>query len=274
MLNCFVPDDTSETRPMWTVPAAQYRDWLAAQPAQVRAWLEGSSFEPKAGRSALLPDANGTPGGALLLLSEPLEPWDFAAARDRLPAGDWRLEPAADRLDLGQAALGWALASYRFDRYRKGEAKPVRLAIPANPATERANTIAEAVFLARDLINTPAGDLGPAELAEAAAAVAARSGAAFQTIEGAALLEQNYPALYTVGQASARPPRVVDLAWGDAGAQKLTLVGKGVCFDTGGLDLKTSSSMQLMKKDMGGAAVTLALAQVVMALDLPYACAC
>jgi leucyl aminopeptidase len=269
MLNCFVPDDTSETRPMWTVPAAQYRDWLAAQPAQVRAWLEGSSFEPKAGRSALLPDANGTPGGALLLLSEPLEPWDFAAARDRLPAGDWRLEPAADRLDLGQAALGWALASYRFDRYRKGEAKPVRLAIPANPATERANTMAEAVFLARDLINTPAGDLGPAELAEAAAAVAARSGAAFQTIEGAALLEQNYPALYTVGQASARPPRVVDLAWGDAGAQKLTLVGKGVCFDTGGLDLKTSSSMQLMKKDMGGAAVTLALAQVVMALDLP-----
>jgi leucyl aminopeptidase len=269
MLNCFVPDDTSETRRIWTVLAAQYREWLAGQPAHVRAWLGSSSFEAKPGRSALLPGANGTPGGALLLLSEPVELWDFAAARDRLPAGDWRLEPAGDGLDFGQAALGWALASYRFDRYRKSEPKLVRLAVPVAPAIERANTIAEAIILARDLINTPAADLGPAELADAAAAVAARSGAAFGTIEGAALLEQNYPAIYAVGQASTRPPRVIDLAWGDAGAPKLALVGKGVCFDTGGLDLKTSSNMQLMKKDMGGAAVTLALAQVVMALDLP-----
>ena len=269
MLNCFVPDGRSETRPIRTVPAAQYRDWLAAQPAQVRGWLEGSSFEAKAGRSALLPDADGTPGGALLLLSEPAEPWDFAALRDRLPAGDWRLESGADGLDLDQAALGWALASYRFDRYRKSERKLVRLAIPADPATKRANMIAEAIFLARDLINTPAADLGPAELAEAAAAVAVRFGAGFGTIEGAALLEQNYPAIHAVGQASFRPPRLIDLAWGEAGAPKLTLVGKGVCFDTGGLDLKTAGNMQLMKKDMGGAAVTLALAQVVMALSLP-----
>jgi leucyl aminopeptidase len=268
MLNCFVADGRSETRPIWTVPTARYRDWLAGQPAHVRGWLEGSSVEAKAGRSALLPDADGRPGGALLLLSEPAEPWDFAAVRDRLPAGDWRLEPA-DGLDLGQAALGWALASYRFDRYRKSEPKPVRLAIPADPATERANTIAEAVFLARDLINTPAADLGPAELADAAATVATRFGAGFGMIEGAALVEQNYPAVYAVGQASTRPPRVIDLAWGDPGAPRLTLVGKGVCFDTGGLDLKTSGNMQLMKKDMGGAAVTLALAQVVMALALP-----
>ena len=269
MLNCFVPDGSSETRPVWTIPAAQYRDWLAAQPAHVRAWLEGSQFEGKAGRSALLPDADGAPGGALLLLSEPAEPWDCAALRDRLPAGDWRLEPGGNKLDRGQAALGWALASYRFDRYRKNDRKLVRLAIPADPATERANTIAQAVFLARDLINTPAADLGPAELAEAAAAVAARSGAVLATVEGEALLEQNYPAIHAVGQASTRPPRMIDLAWGEADAPKLTLVGKGVCFDTGGLDLKTSSNMQLMKKDMGGAAVTLALAQVVMALALP-----
>ena len=188
MLNCFVPDGSSETRPVWTIPAAQYRDWLAAQPAHVRAWLEGSQFEGKAGRSALLPDADGAPGGALLLLSEPAEPWDCAALRDRLPAGDWRLEPGGNKLDRGQAALGWALASYRFDRYRKNDRKLVRLAIPADPATERANTIAQAVFLARDLINTPAADLGPAELAEAAAAVAARSGAVLATVEGEALL--------------------------------------------------------------------------------------
>jgi len=269
MLNCFVPDGSSETRPIRTVPAAQYRDWLAAQPAQVRAWLDGSSFEAKAGRSALLPDAHGSPDGALLLLSDLAEPWDFAALRERLPAGDWRLEPDGGGLDLGQAALGWALASYRFDRYRKNDRKPVRLAIPADPATERADSIAEAIFLARDLINTPAADLGPAELAEAAAGVAARFGARFGTVEAEALLEQNYPAVHAVGRASARAPRVVEVAWGEAGAPKLTLVGKGVCFDTGGLDLKTSSNMQLMKKDMGGAAVTLALAQVVMALALP-----
>ena len=234
----------------------------------MRAWLEGTSFEAKAGRSALLPDADGAPGGALLLLSDPPEPWDFAALRERLPAGDWRLEPA-DGLDLGQAALGWALASYRFDRYRKNEAKPVRLAVAAEPAIERANATAEAIFLARDLINTPAADLGPAELAEAAAAVAGRFGAEFATIEDQALLDRNYPAVYAVGQASTRPPRLIDLTWGEAGAPKLTLVGKGVCFDTGGLDLKPSSGMQLMKKDMGGAAITLGLAQVIMALALP-----
>ena len=269
MLNCFVPEGRNGARPVWTVPAARYREWLAPQPAHVRAWLEGSQFEVKVGRSALLPDAAGAPGGALLVHGEVAEPWDFAALRDRLPAGDWRLEPGSDGLDVGQAALGWALASYRFDRYRKNEPRPVRLAIPVNPDTERANTIAEAIFLARDLINTPAADLGPAELAEAAASVAARSGAAFGTIEGAALLDQNYPAVHAVGQASARTPRLIELTWGEADAPKVTLVGKGVCFDTGGLDLKPASNMQLMKKDMGGAAVTLALAQVVMALALP-----
>jgi leucyl aminopeptidase len=269
MLNCFVAQASSEARPVRTVPAKKYGDWLVEQPAYVRAWLEGSSFEAKAGRSALLPDADGSPSGALLLLSEPAEPWDFAALRDRLPVGDWRLEPGAEGLDVGQAALGWALASYRFDRYRKSEPKPVRLAIAVDPTVERAHTIAEAIILARDLINTPAADLGPAELAEAVAAIAGRFGATFGTTEGAALLEQNYPTIQAVGQASVRAPRMIDLVWGEEDAPKLTLVGKGVCFDTGGLDLKTSSNMQLMKKDMGGAAVTLALAQAVMALALP-----
>jgi leucyl aminopeptidase len=268
MLNCFVPDDASETRPIWAVRATDYRDWLAAQPAHVRAWLDGSGFEAKAGRTALLPGPDGTPVGALLLLGDPpTEPWDFAALRERLPAGDWRLEPATE--PLGAVALGWALASYRFDRYRKNDAKRVRLAIAADPATERASTIAQAVFLARDLINTPAADLGPAELADAAAEVAERSDAAFRALEGEALLEHNYPAVYAVGQASPRPPRVIDLIRGEPDAPKLTLVGKGVCFDTGGLDLKTASNMQLMKKDMGGAAVTLGLAQAVIALALP-----
>jgi leucyl aminopeptidase len=269
MLNCFASAGTSETRPVWAVAAAGYRDWLEGRSAPVRAWLDGSAFEPKAGRSALLPGPDGAPDGALLLLSEPAEPWDFAALRDRLPAGDWRLEGGAESSARGNAALGWALASYRFDRYRKNGAKPVRLAVALEPAIERANAVAEAIFRARDLINTPAADLGPAELAEAVAEVAARFDAGLRALEGEALLEQNYPAIYAVGQASPRAPRVIDLVWGEPGAPKVTLVGKGVCFDTGGLDLKTASTMQLMKKDMGGAAVTLALAQAVMALALP-----
>src|SRR5262245_14604500 len=204
MLTCFAPDATSGTRPIWTVPAGRYRDWLAEQPSHVRAWLEGTVFEAKAGRSAPLPDADGAPGGALLVLNEPSEPWDFAALRERLPAGDWRLEPGANELDTSQAALGWALASYRFERYRKSESKPVRLAVAAEPEVERGNATAEAIFLARDLINIPAADLGPAELAEAAATVARRFSAEFATIEDRALLDRNYPAVYAVGQASTR----------------------------------------------------------------------
>jgi leucyl aminopeptidase len=269
MLNCFAAGAGTGARPVHVVPAAGYRDWLRGQPAPVRAWLEGSQFEAKAGRSALLPGSDGAPGAALLLHSEPAEPWDFAALRDRLPAGDWRLEPAAGNVDLGAAALGWALASYRFERYRKKESRPVRLVVAADPTSARANAIAEAVFLARDLINTPAADLGPAELADAVSGAAARFGAACRTIAGEDLLAQNFPAIHAVGQASTRAPRLIDLAWGEANAPKLTLVGKGVCFDTGGLDLKTSGNMQLMKKDMGGAAVTLGLAQAVMALALP-----
>jgi leucyl aminopeptidase len=269
MLNCFITDGTSATRPVWTVPAATYRDWLAAQPPERRAWLEGSAFEPKPGRSALLPGPDGGPAGALLLLGEVAAPWDYAAARGRLPGGDWRFEDAGGAFDPGAAILGWALASYRFERYRKAEGEAARLAIGTDAAAERASTIAEAVYLARDLINTPAGDLGPAELSDAAAAVAKRFGAAFRTVEDPGLLAEQYPALHAVGKASVRAPRVIDLVWGQPDAPKVTLVGKGVCFDTGGLDIKPASGMQLMKKDMGGAAVTLGLAQAVMALSLP-----
>src|SRR5690606_30968261 len=123
MLNCFVADSGAGTRPVHVVAASQYRDWLSRQPAHVRAWLEGSAFEAKAGRSALRPGADGGPAAALLVQSEPAEPWDFAALRDRLPAGDWCLQAAGGELDPGTAALGWALASYRFERYRKNNSK-------------------------------------------------------------------------------------------------------------------------------------------------------
>jgi leucyl aminopeptidase len=217
----------------------------------------------------LLPGAQGAPEEALLISSDPAELWDFAGLRGRLPAGAWRLEPHGGEIDLGQAALGWALSSYRFERYKKRDAKNVCLVVADDPATRRATAIAEAIRLARDLINTPALDLGPAELAEATERVAARFGADFDTIVGEDLRTRNFPAIWTVGQASPRAPRLIDLRWGDPTAPQVTLVGKGVCFDTGGLDLKTAGNMALMKKDMGGAAVTLGLAHAIMALDVP-----
>jgi leucyl aminopeptidase len=272
MLSCFVTGAPAGARPVVALPATGYREWRSAQPERIRAWLEGSGFEAKGGASALLPGADGAVEGALLVLGEAAEPWDFAALRAKLPAGDWRLETAGETPDLAQAALGFALAGYRFERYRKprdNDRKEVRLALGADEPARRASLVAEAVFLARDLINTPASDLGPAELADAAGSVAERFDAAIRTIEGDALLAENYPAIHAVGRASSRAPRVVELLWGEPDAPRLTLVGKGVCFDTGGLDLKSAQGMLLMKKDMGGAAVALGLGQAVMAQALP-----
>ena len=269
MLSCFAAAESTETRPVAILTAARYAGWLAERPEAIRNWLQATGFEPKPAASALLPAGDGSLAGALLILSEPVEPWDFAGLRGRLPAGHWRFEWAGSEPEVGQAALGWALASYRFERYRRREAKPVQLALDDQAALRGSEAVAEAVWLARDLINTPASDLGPAALAESVGTVAARFGAKFRTIEGEALLAENYPAIHAVGRASAQAPRLVELNWGEAGAPKVTLIGKGVCFDTGGLDLKTSQNMLLMKKDMGGAAVTLGLAQAIMALDVP-----
>jgi leucyl aminopeptidase len=269
MLPCFVAAGEAAARPVAVIPAAGYAAWQADQPDALRGWLNGIGFEAKPGSATLLPGPEGALAGALLILSEPVEPWDFAALRGRLPAGDWRLEWQGSGAEVDQAALGWALASYRFGRYRKQPSKPVRLVVEGDAPPRQAETATEAVYLARDLINTPASDLGPAELAAAAEAVATRFGAAFRTIEGDRLLAENYPAIHAVGRASPRAPRLIELVWGAADAPKLTLVGKGVCFDTGGLDLKNSQNMLLMKKDMGGAAVTLGLAQAVMAENLP-----
>jgi leucyl aminopeptidase len=270
LLTCLTAEAT-EARPVVVVTTAGYEPWRERQPEPRRRWLEASGFRAKAGRVALLPGADGSVEAALLVTAAPAaELWDFAALRDALPAGDWRLEAVDGEPDLGAAALGFALADYRFDRYRKVEGREVRLVVGEDAAVRRARAVAEGVHLARDLINTPASDLGPAELAEAARRMAERHGARYAEVAGDELIERNFPAIHAVGRASARPPRFLEFARGDeAGAPKVTLVGKGVCFDTGGLDIKPSDGMLLMKKDMGGAAIMLGLAHAVMALDLP-----
>ncbi len=263
MLPCFAPAG-SVARQVQVVTVAGFADWLRSAEARTRHWLDATAFKAKAGAVALLPDGEGELALALLVTGDPATPWDAAALQAALPAGTWAVADPD-----GHVALGWALAAYRFTRYRHSEAEPPVLALEPNPRVERACAIAEATWLARDLVNTPANDLGPAELAEAVAGVAARFGATCSVVVGEELLDANFPAIHAVGRASVRAPRLVDLTWGDPAAPKLTLVGKGVCFDTGGLDIKPSSNMLMMKKDMGGAALMLALAQCVMALGLP-----
>ncbi|MFO1068343.1 MAG: leucyl aminopeptidase family protein [Geminicoccaceae bacterium] len=264
-LVCFA-STSAEARPVHVVPAGRWSGWLAAQSEARRAWLEGSGFKGKAASAALLPAEAGHGLEAVLVTSEPEQPWDAAALFAVLPAGTWRLIGIRDE---AEAALGWALAAYRFDRYKRNEAPIPVLAIPDTPATARSRNLAESFYLARDLVNTPSNDLGPAELEAAVESVAGGSNAAFRSIVGDALLEAGYPLIHTVGRASARAPRLIDVSWGEPGRPAITLVGKGVCFDTGGLDIKPSSNMLLMKKDMGGAALMLALARTIMRQDLP-----
>lgn len=261
--------DDAPCLPLHSVPAADFDAWLDTQPETAKAWLTSIGFEAKPGRSSLLPGSDGALAGALVVLSSSPSLWDYAGLQKSLPPGDWSL--AGDLTDAlrHKAALGWSLAGYRFDRYKKSERKPRRLlAGDANTLSEAA-ALADAIHLGRDLVNTPTNDMGPAELEAACMSVAKDYDAKIETIEGDALLKENFPAVHTVGRASVSAPRVIDLTWGDADAPKLTLVGKGVCFDTGGLDLKPASAMAIMKKDMGGAATTLAVAKAVMALNLP-----
>ena len=268
MLSCFA-ESTASAKTVAMAMADGFDDWLAGAAPVARAWLETTGFTPKPGAVAFLPGAEGGLDGALLLLGRPAEPWDVAALPAALPAGTWRLDDPKGLIDAGPAVLGWALGSYRFTRYKQPERPLPVLALPEAADVARAQVLAEAIWLARDLVNTPANDLGPDDLAAAAEAVAARFGASCAVTVGEDLLTANFPAVHAVGRAAARAPRLIDLRWGEAEAPRLTLVGKGVCFDTGGLDLKPSSAMLLMKKDMGGAAVMLALAQCVMALGLP-----
>jgi leucyl aminopeptidase len=261
--------DPQGSRPVHLVPAAAWPAWLAAQPGARRSWLAATGFKAEPGRVAVLPAADGGIAAAVLVTGETASLWDAAAAAAGLPGGVWRIDDPTGLLDPAEAALGWALAGYRFERYRKPAEPPPELAVPDTPARERAALLALAIGLARDLVNTPANELGPAELEAAAASVALEAGAAFSSLVGEALLEAGYPLIHAVGAASPRPPRLVELVWGEPDAPRLTLVGKGVCFDTGGLDIKPSAAMLLMKKDMGGAALMLGLARAITGLGLP-----
>jgi leucyl aminopeptidase len=262
----FVSPGGATPVPIWFVATDTYAEVREGLSAPARRFAETARFEPKAGQSLLLPDADGALSGVLFGLESADKPEGDRFLPGRLPgllpAGVYRLANAPH--DMRLAALAFALGSYKFTRYRKAEANGAQLELPEGIDGADLSRIAAGVALARDLINTPANDLGPAELEQAARDLASRHGADIQAIVGAALLKQNFPLIHAVGRAAARAPRLVDLTWGDPAAPKVTLVGKGVCFDTGGLDIKPESAMLIMKKDMGGAACVLGAAHMIM----------
>jgi len=252
--------------PIWFVTTDSYAQVAGEIGAARAALAESAKFEPKPGQFLLLPGADGALSGVLFGLEAADKPEKDRFLPGRLagllPAGTYRFANTAH--DPRLAVLAFALGAYKFTRYRKAEAYAAKLELPDALDGAELSRIAEGVSLARDLINTPANDLGPAELGEAARQVAGRHGAAFGAITGDELLKQNFPLIHAVGRASPRAPRMIDLTWGDAAHPKITLVGKGVCFDTGGLDIKPDAGMLIMKKDMGGAACVLAAAHMIM----------
>lgn len=258
----------AETRSIHLIAQDELKDWLKGQPIAVRRWLEASAFDGAPGRFALLPDDKKGVGGVVVGIDKSDMLWSCAALPLSLPFGRYRIETDLSAQDASAVALGWRLGTYRFDRYKSFDADFSSLVWPTQADQHAVLGMADAIFLTRDLINTPAEDLGPAELAEAAKALAKTHKGKFKAIVGDDLLKKNYPSIHAVGRAAEKTPRLIDLKWGSKGP-KITLVGKGVCFDSGGLDLKPSGGMKMMKKDMGGSAHVLGLASMIMAAKLP-----
>jgi leucyl aminopeptidase len=268
MASIFVARETAAAIPIWFVTAETYPDVRKLIGIEACAFADAAGFEPKSGRHLLLP-GKAELGGILFGLEGPNDVKDpFLPGRlpQLLPDGVYRF--ANDPHDARLAALAFALGLYRFTRYRKAEARNITLNVPQSLDRDDLERIVESVTLARDLINTPANDLGPAQLEDATRKLAARHGAAVTATVGDDLLAQNFPLIHAVGRAAVGAPRLVDMTWGDSNHPRVTLVGKGVCFDTGGLDIKPDSGMLNMKKDMGGAATALALAHMIMAREL------
>ncbi|MFY9599209.1 MAG: leucyl aminopeptidase family protein [Pseudolabrys sp.] len=265
----FASAGKTQAIPIWFVHAGNFDSICNDIDEQGRMFVAASGFEAKAGRLMLLPAANGALAGILFGIEAPgeteIDRFRPGHLSGLLPAGNYRFANAPH--DARLAALAFALGTYQFARYRKKETRNVRLEVPDGVDGDDLTRIVEGVTLCRDLTNTPSNDMGPSELEAASRALARQHGGKLQVTSGEALAK-NFPLVHAVGAGSARAPRLIDMTWGKTGDPKITLVGKGVCFDTGGLDIKPDTGMLNMKKDMGGAATALALAHMIMARDL------
>jgi leucyl aminopeptidase len=270
MTHPLLSTETDVAHPIWLASEQSWEEVKRQLPAQAARFAEIQGFEPKPGRHCLLPNPDGSLLGVLFGVDGPsvkrADPFLVGKLPTLVPEGVYRL--ASPPVDASLATLSWLLGAYAFTRYGKKAKKPARLVPPESVDAAEIGAIAEAVAMGRDLVNTPANDLGPDGLEAAARRLAGKHAAAIEVVAGDDILKRNFPMIHAVGRASATPPRLIDMRWGAAGP-RIAIIGKGVTFDTGGLNIKPDAAMLLMKKDMGGAAAALALADMVMGADLP-----
>ncbi|MEO5373263.1 MAG: leucyl aminopeptidase family protein [Alphaproteobacteria bacterium] len=260
---------------MTLVAKRDLESWRDGQPEATRRWLTATGFRAEAGEVVLIPDRDGGLSAAIVGTGADDDPWLHGALPGRLPPGSYRytdgsLNGGTPVRSAGMAVLAWALGAYVFDRYKSEPRRPIAtLEWPDACDRGHVERAVAATLLVRDLVNTPAADMAPLDLAATTRGLADRFAARLDVTVGDGLLTAGFPMIHAVGRASSRAPCLIDLRWGDADAPRVTLVGKGVCFDSGGLDLKPADGMKLMKKDMGGAAHVLGLAQMIMGAELP-----
>ncbi len=263
-------DPPADVTAIQIVRRGHFATWKSALPPAQAAWVTANGFTAASGQALAMPNSDGTISAQVFLTEDLPGLWDWARLPGNLPSGAYQIdETALAEADADNAVLAWGLATYIYDHYRRSELEPPRLVYPKACDRARVDAALRNTYRVRNLITTPANDLGPEELAMAAEEVAHAHNADISIIVGDDLLTHNYPAVHAVGRAHDRAPRLIDMRWGDRKDRKLTLVGKGVCFDTGGLDLKPASGMELMKKDMGGAANVLGLAGMIMSAQMP-----
>lgn len=255
--------------PILATDAARVPKLLQGLTPAERRWAQAAGFEGSPHTSCVIADGKGGIARVLVGVRDAKDPWALASLPQKLPRGRYALGKGPVAIAAEDAAFAWDLGSYQFTRYKKGKRKPGDLQLDASGRVREALELAQAVRLVRDLVNTPAGDMGPEDLSDVAREQAERFGGEFDEWVGDELIAQNFPAIHAVGRAAARAPRLLELNWGNPRHPRIAIVGKGVCFDTGGLDIKTAEGMRLMKKDMGGAAHAIALARLVMQRELP-----
>lgn len=265
-LTCFAAAN-EPSLPIYTVTRSALPAWLEQQAPERASFIKSSGYKADPGRVLALPDSKGALEAYLAGANADDALWTGALASTLPESSTYRLEGFSGA-ELDRAALGWALGAYQYTAYKAAKRGPARLALPNGAPSAETGAAAEAAYFVRDLVNAPAGDLGPAELEEAARALARRHDAEVSCVVGDDLERKGFGLIHGVGRAASRAPRLIDLSWGASDAPKVTLVGKGVVFDSGGLDIKASSGMLIMKKDMGGAASTLGLAHMIMSAGL------
>ncbi len=269
LMQYFYTDKNINSTPINIVLRSHYKEWQLKQEEQVQNWIASSGFKPEPGKHLCIPNTKGGLDSVLVITDQENTIWALGDCAKSLPEGNYHIAAKPENTDEESYLLGWGLGAYRYSQYKNTQNKLSRLFISRPDDKNHLQALLEATALTRDLINTPASDMMPQHLLEYSELLAQQFGAELIDCSGDDLLQKNYPMIHAVGRASVHPPRLIEWNWGNPKHPKVTLIGKGVSFDSGGLDIKSATGMRLMKKDMGGAAHVLGIARAIMHLELP-----